>query len=324
MQKSLAGVGAAQMAAAMTLSGTLGVFVLASGQNPWNVVFFRCLFGAIGLLAYCLARGLLRPGLFTRRNLILALLAGAALVMNWVLLFSAYRLASISLATAVYNVQPFVLMGLGAWFLGERPSRRQLAWAVAAFVGVLLVLRVIPGGADAGSLAGMALGLAAGCLYAVTALLVKRLQGVPPQVLALVQTALGVAMLLPLADFGALPQVPLQWGCLVLLGLVHTSLMYILLYAGLQKLTSAAAAPISFIYPAVALLLDALVYGQRLAPGQWAGVALIFMAVAGVSLRGAIPHWRPGHALRPRPDPLSWKPSGTPRHPRTPETRDCA
>ncbi|WP_268630478.1 NAD-binding protein, partial [Escherichia coli] len=49
----------------------------------------------------------------------LALAAGAALVLNWVLLFSAYRLASISLATAVYNVQPFFLIGLGALFLGE-------------------------------------------------------------------------------------------------------------------------------------------------------------------------------------------------------------
>ena len=55
-------VGLAQMAAAMTLSGTLGVFVLESGQSAWSVVFFRCLFGALSLLAYCWARGLLRPG----------------------------------------------------------------------------------------------------------------------------------------------------------------------------------------------------------------------------------------------------------------------
>ena len=42
--------GLAQMAAAMTLSGTLGVFVLESGQSAWNVVFFRCVFGALSLL----------------------------------------------------------------------------------------------------------------------------------------------------------------------------------------------------------------------------------------------------------------------------------
>ena len=96
--------GLAQMAAAMTLSGTLGVFVLESGQSAWNVVFFRCLVRALSLLAYCWARGLLRPGLYTRRTLAGA--AGAALVLNWVLLFSAYRLASISLATAVTTCSP--------------------------------------------------------------------------------------------------------------------------------------------------------------------------------------------------------------------------
>ena len=212
--------GLAQMAAAMTLSGTLGVFVLESGQSAWNVVFFRCVFGALSLFLYCWARGLLKPGLFTPKTLALALAAGAALVLNWVLLFSAYRLASISLATAVYNVQPFFLIGLGVLFLGERPSRGKVAWSLVAFAGLLLVLRLgSPGAAGGGAyLSGLMLGLGAAALYAVTAIIVKRLKGIAPQVLALVQVTLGAVMLLPMADFNALPAQPAQWGCLVALG----------------------------------------------------------------------------------------------------------
>ncbi|WP_188589006.1 DMT family transporter, partial [Achromobacter denitrificans] len=220
MNPSSERIGLAQMAAAMTLSGTLGVFVLESGQSAWNVVFFRCVFGALSLFLYCWMRGLLKPGLFTARTLALALVAGAALVLNWVLLFSAYRLASISLATAVYNVQPFFLIGLGVLFLGERPTRGKLAWSVIAFAGLLLVLRLsTAGGADgAAYLTGLLLGLGAAALYGVTAIIVKRLKGIPPQVLALVQVTLGAVMLLPMADFGALPSAPLQWGYLVALG----------------------------------------------------------------------------------------------------------
>jgi len=286
MSTSQERTGLAQMAAAMTMSGTLGYFVLESGQSAWNVVFLRCVFGALGLLAYCAARGLLRPGLFTPRTLLLTLAAGAALVFNWVLLFSAYRLASISLATAVYNMQPFILIGLGVLFLGERPTHRKLAWSGAAFAGLLLVLGVTPAHlADVhGYLAGLALALGAGALYAVTAILVKRLTGIPPQVLALVQVSLGALMLLPMADFHAMPGTPAQWGCVVALGLAHTSLMYILLYSALQKLPTATAAPLSFIYPAVAMLVDYVAYGQRLSAGQWLGAGLIFLAVAGVSL----------------------------------------
>ncbi len=279
-------LGLAQMAAAMTLSGTLGVFVLESGQSAWNVVFFRCVFGALSLLLYCWARGLLKPGLFTARTLALALAAGAALVLNWVLLFSAYRLASISLATAVYNVQPFFLIGLGALFLGERPSRGKLAWSVVAFAGLLLVLRLTDTAGAGGSayLSGLLLGLGAAALYGVTAVIVKRLKGIAPQVLALVQVTLGAVMLLPMADFNALPAAPLQWGCLVALGVIHTCLMYILMYSAIQKLPTTSTAALSFIYPAVAILLDLVVYGHRMDATQVAGVALIFLAAAGVSL----------------------------------------
>lgn len=291
MNSSPERLGLAQMTAAMTLSGTLGVFVLESGQSAWNVVFFRCVFGALSLLAYCWARGLLRPGLFTKTTLAWALVAGAALVLNWVLLFSAYRLASISLATAVYNVQPFFLIALGTLFLGERPTRSKLMWSVIAFAGLLLVLQLQSTHLSTADryLLGLLLGLGAGALYAVTAIIVKRLKGVPPHVLALVQVTLGVFMLLPMADFSALPTAATQWGCLIALGIVHTCLMYILLYSAIQKLPTTSVAALSFIYPAVAILLDFLVYGQRLAPMQMAGVALIFLAAAGVSLNWRLP-----------------------------------
>lgn len=283
--------GLLQMAAAMTLSGTLGVFVMESGQSAWNVVFFRCVFGALSLFLYCWARGLLKPGLFTVKTLALALIAGAALVLNWVLLFSAYRLASISLATAVYNVQPFFLIGLGVLFLGERPSRGKVAWSLVAFAGLLLVLRLGDTGAAGGGayLSGLMLGLGAAALYGITAIIVKRLKGIPPQVLALVQVTLGAVMLLPMADFNALPAQPVQWGYLVALGLIHTCLMYILMYSAIQKLPTTSTAALSFIYPAVAILLDFVVYGHRMDATQVVGVALIFLAAAAVSLNW---NWR--------------------------------
>ncbi|ANY16073.1 DMT family transporter [Bordetella pseudohinzii] len=275
-----------QMAAAMTLSGTIGLFVLESGQSAWNVVFFRCLFGMLGLAAYAQHRGMLRHLRLSRRDWALALLSGAALVMNWVLLFSAYRLASISLATAVYHVQPFLLIGLGVLVLHEKLSRARLAWTALAFGGLLCILQWRHGPAPGGYLLGLSLGLGAAACYTLTALIVKQLKHVPPQVLALVQVSLGVVMLLPLADFSALPAAPAQWACLLALGLVHTSLMYILMYSAIQRLPTTSVAAMSFIYPAVAILLDLAVYGQRLGASQWLGVGLIFLAAAGVSLAG--------------------------------------
>src|SRR5579883_1320674 len=92
--------GAAEMTAAMTISGTIGWFVVMSGQGVAAVVFWRCLFGAVTLAVICAAMGYLRGGAITRRQLALAVLGGLAIVGNWLLLFAAYPRASISIATA--------------------------------------------------------------------------------------------------------------------------------------------------------------------------------------------------------------------------------
>jgi len=296
MKSPLGLSGRLEMIAAMGLSGTIGYFVVESGQSVWNVVFFRCLFGALSLFAYCWAKGLLTPWPFSAKTLMLATLSGVAIVLNWVLLFSSYGHASISVATAIYNTQPFFLILLGMILFGERPTGDALGFIALAFVGLLMVTQV-----QAGSLSwsgsyviGLLQALGAAFLYAVTSVIVKQLKGIPPHVIALVQAMLGTAMLLPLADFASLPTSSLQWGYLAVLGVVHTGIMYILLYAALQKLPTPVIAVLSFTYPAVAILIDYLAYGRDLSLGQWSGILLILLGSAGVNLK-----WRFGFG-RPR------------------------
>lgn len=80
MDKTLRG--ATEMTAAMTILGTIGYFVVLSGQAAVDVVFWRCAFGALALLAICTFQGLFRR-LFTVRQLAVAALGGVAIVVNW-------------------------------------------------------------------------------------------------------------------------------------------------------------------------------------------------------------------------------------------------
>ena len=309
MNLSLQQRGVLQMTAAMVISGTVGAFVFESGQSATNVVFFRCLFGALALGAYCAARGLFRREYLTQRVLLLAAAGGAAIVFNWVLLFASFHHASISIATAVYNTQPFMLIGLGVLFLGERISAARLGWIALAFAGLLLVVGLFgsPAGGHGGGAAasganawlGFALAMGAAMLYAVAALVIKRLQGTPPQLVAFLQVGLGVLLLAPLADFNAVPTATAPWLWLLGMGLLHTALMYILLYAAIQNLPTTRVAVLSFIYPAVALAVDHAFYGQHLGAWQWLGIGLIALGNLGVNLG-----WNPlqrsaGAATRP-------------------------
>jgi drug/metabolite transporter (DMT)-like permease len=278
--------GTAQLTTAMMLSGTLGVFVVESGAPPFDVVFFRVLFGALALGGYVTARGWLRDHGFTRRTLGLAVLGGVFIVFNWVLLFQSYANTSISVATVVYHTLPFYVVLLGALLFRERLTAAKAGWIAVAFAGLVLVSGVTPGDFTGGGsyLLGVGQALLAALLYGLSTLVTKRISGVRPHLIALVQVLVGIPLLLPFADFGAMRGAGWHWGWLVGLGLIHTGVMYVLMYAAYAKLPTAKIAVLAFVYPAVAMLTDWLVYGHHIGLVQALGVPLIVTASLKVTL----------------------------------------
>ncbi|ALE53462.1 DMT family transporter [Paraburkholderia sp. RL17-368-BIF-A] len=278
--------GAAEMSVAMLMSGTIGWLVVSSQQSAFNVVFFRCIFGGATLALVCAVLGFFRRKLFSWKMVGLALLGGAAIVANWVLLFAAYSRASISMATAVYNTQPFMLVALGAIVFRERISASTVLWLVLAFIGLVFVVKVEPAvlAVPGQYLVGIGYAVGAAAMYAVSSIITKHLKGTPPHLIALIQVSLGVVMLAPLVRFDALPATGVQWLELVVLGVVNTGLMYVLLYGAIQKLPTSMTGALSFIYPVVAIIVDRIAFGQTLAWIQVLGAVLILLAAAGVNL----------------------------------------
>lgn len=273
-----------EMVAAMLISGSIGWFVLVSGASVIEVVFWRCVIGGLTLLLVCALMGYLRRDLLSYSSLALAVLSGVAIVGNWLLLFASYAHASIAISTAVYNVQPFMLVLLAAVFLGEKITVPTLAWLGVAFIGMLAIVTAHGEQASSGAdyLSGIALALGAAFLYAVAALIIKRLKGVPPHLLALIQVSSGAVLLAPLVPWHSLTLSAPAWSALLTLGVVHTGLMYVLLYGAIQKLPTALTGALSFIYPIAAIFVDWLAFGHRLGWLQWSGVAAILLAAAGL------------------------------------------
>ena len=289
--------GSWEMVAAMLISGSIGWFVLVSGVSVIEVVFWRCVIGALTLLLVCAWLGYLRLDLLNWATLGLAVLSGVAIVGNWLLLFESYSRASIAISTAVYNVQPFMLVMLAALFLGEKITVQKLAWLSVAFLGMLAIVTAHGEQTSGGNyLVGIALALGAAFLYAIAALIIKRLKAVPPHLMALIQVVTGAVLLAPLVPWNGLPTSTNAWAALVTLGVVHTGLMYVLLYGAIQKLPTAITGALSFIYPIAAIFVDWIAFGHRLGWLQWLGVAAILLAAAGLQ-RGwwwRLPHGEEG------------------------------
>lgn len=272
------------MVAGGLLLGTIGVFFLEAGVDALTAVWFRCAFGAVTLLVWAALAGKLGELRLTRAGAFAALGSGVLVLANWALFFQAVSQTSIAVATVVFHVQPFWVMAIAAWRLGERISGAQAAAAVVALGGLALATGMLDGivaGAsiDARYLLGIALCLAASLSYAIVTLIAKSARSVTSLGLAFWQCAVGSVLALAGPLLHGVPAIGTTWLWLAGLGVLHTGLAYALLYAGMAQLSAGRIAVLQFVYPATAIAVDVLAYGRMLSLPQFIGVALMAAAL---------------------------------------------
>ncbi|WP_431049856.1 DMT family transporter [Roseateles sp. L2-2] len=288
--------GQALMVGGGLLLGTIGVFVEEAGQDPATTVWFRCVFGLAALLLWGAVRGQLRELVRLRGRALGAVLAvGLLTVVNWGLFFAAIPRCSIAVSTVVFHVQPFWLMAMGAFWLRERVTRAQWSAAAVALCGLTLATGIADelfaaGGAWTGMAggamgqSGYALGIGM-CLlgsvsYAAASFIAKlEADRAGSFALSAGQCVVGAVVLLPWPLMHGLPAFGASWGWLAGLGVLHTGLAYVVLYAGMARLGTGRIAVLQFVYPGTAVLVDWAVYGRALSLSQMVGVGLIAAAL---------------------------------------------
>lgn len=278
--------GTIQLVIAMVLSGTIGLFFLKSGAAPVTAAWARCVIGALAMGLVCALCGYFRTSGYTPRLAGIAVLGGLALVVNWALLFAAYSNTSIGIATVTYHLQPFMLILAAPLVLKESITRRQGAWVTLGFVGLVLIAQPWHSAPSSNYFLGLLQALAAAAFYAAATLIAKKLPGVRPHVTVFVQMIVGVVILAPLLEWSRLgDELTGGWSWLVGLGLIHTCVMYVLMYSAFPRLEAVTIAVLGFVYPVVALVVDVTVFGTRLGVAEIAGVAAILAAGVGNARR---------------------------------------
>ncbi|MDP8100001.1 DMT family transporter [Pasteurella atlantica] len=283
--------GLIEMLLAMVICGTIGLTVVLSGEEPSNLIFFRCLFGSLVLGFICFYKGLFQSTTYTKVFWVSSLIGGIALQLNWYLLFSAYNNASIGVATTVYNTQPFMMVFICALLFKEKITKSILFWLLVSFIGLYLISSTKVGVIETYDvyIVGILQALGTATLYAVASISAKYLVGFSPILIAFFQMALGILVFFPFAKFEIFSTSNFQEiTATITLGVVHTGLMYILLYGAIQKLEAYKVASLSFLYPVLALLIDRFYFDVHLVVVQVVGILLIFLGAAGINLRGFI------------------------------------
>src|SRR5687768_5282594 len=243
--------------------------------SPAMLVFVRCVVGAALLLPWTIATGQLRPAL--RHWKALLLFTALEMAGPWWLIAYAEKSLSSSLTGLLVAGVPFVA-ALAGLLLGEEDRLtpiRVLGMAIGVVgIGVLLGLDVE--GAQLLPLLAIGLvliGYATGPLVVTRAL--PEVPGVAASSIALVFTGIVYAPF-AIPEFDELDQVSLPgWASLVALGVVCTALALALFFALIREVGPQRALVITFVNPAVAVLLGVLLLDEPFTLGIALGLPLV-------------------------------------------------
>jgi drug/metabolite transporter (DMT)-like permease len=260
--------------------------VAVDDVTPVVLVFARCVIGAALLLPWTIAKGQLRPALRHWRALLLFTLLEMA--GPWFLIAYAEGSLSSSLTGLLVAGVPFVA-ALAARLVGEEERLtpvRILGMAIGVVgIGVLLGLDV----SGAQLLPLLAIGLVL-IGYATGPLVVSRalpeVSGVAASSIALFITAVVYA---PFAahDLGSVGDVSAPaWLSLLVLGVVCTALALALFFTLIREVGPQRALVITFVNPAVAVLLGVLLLGEPFTLGIALGLPLVLFGCVLATRRG--------------------------------------
>jgi drug/metabolite transporter (DMT)-like permease len=197
-------------------------------------------------------------------------------------------LTTASMSALLWAAEPILILGLAWLILRERLTRSLLACSLLAIIGVFLVIGVNTRIDSSGSFVGNLLILAGVLCCALYTVLTRRDASTldPVLLLAVQETAalLWALLIWPLelgsGEMTDLTAISLStWLWAVASGIVYYALAFWFYIVGLKKIPASLAGFFLNLIPIFAVGGAYLFLGERLAAVQWAGVALILVAV---------------------------------------------
>lgn len=263
---------------AMLIFGTIGLFVKNIELSSSEIALTR---GFIGGVTLILATIFLKKKISfeaIKNNLYLLIFSGLAVGLNWIFLFQGYKYTSISNATLSYYFAPVFVTILAPFILKEKLTLSKFLCVLMALVGMFCIVGVdgINGGSD---LIGIVYGLLAAGFYASVILMNKFLKEIDSIEITVIQLISATITLLPyvlyVEGLGILSVSSVSIPYILILGIVHTGIAYLLYFSSLQGLKGQTIAVLSYIDPVFAIIISAVILKEQLGFLQIIGGVLI-------------------------------------------------
>ncbi len=270
----------AKLAFAMTVFGTLGIFVR---NIPFPSSFIAMVRGFSGV-AFLLLLNLFRKKRIdfaaVKKNIPVLFASGAAIGVNWILLFEAYNYTSVATATLCYYFAPIFVTLASPFVLKEKLTPKKLLCVFCALFGMVFVSGVFESGKiQKSGFTGILLGIGAALFYSTVTLLNKKLKDITDTDKTIFQLLVASVVVTPyvfltenVATFDYSVKAVLL---LLTVGVFHTGFSYTLYFGSVGRLPAQTSALFSYIDPVVAIFLSAIVLKEGLSVFDIIGAVLI-------------------------------------------------
>ncbi len=265
----------------MLIFGSIGVFVKNINLPSMELAFFRAAIGSLFLVCASFFRSEKISFKSIKENLLILIISGVALGLNWIFLFQAYKYTTIPNATLSYYFAPMFVIMLSPIILNEKLTAIKIGFILMALVGLFLILNV--GGNTITSsynhLKGITYGLLGAVLYASVILMnkfIKNLSGFETTLIQL--TMAGIVLLLSILYKSNLNVTGIShktWIFIFVVGIVHTGIAYLLYFTSVKELNAQSIAILSYIDPISAVLISSIFLGETMTLIQIVGGMLI-------------------------------------------------
>ncbi|KAB7622972.1 DMT family transporter [Alkalilimnicola sp. S0819] len=267
----------------LSLLGLVPLFAKLLPLEAGGIIFYRCVFGGLALLAFLALRrtplALRRP-----RDLGLVVLGGVFLSVHWVTYFQAVQVSTVAVGVTAVFTYPAITVLLEPLFKGRLPGLMDTALAVVALLGVALIVPAVDLG-DA-TVQGVLWGVLSALLFATRNVIHRHwLRDYPPSQMMACQMLASVLILWPLAVSPA--QIGgYSWLGLLVLGIGFTAVAHSLFVGSMRHLPAKSVALIASLQPAYGILAAVILLGEVPGGRTLLGAGIV-LAVAMVEARRA-------------------------------------
>jgi drug/metabolite transporter (DMT)-like permease len=242
--------------------------VAAQSMHPFEVAFFRCLFGLVLVIPWIVRSG---PALSRSKNRGFYLLRAGVGVVSMVTWFYGITVVPLATATAVNFTAPLFATLAAVLILREDVRLRRWSAVVLGFAGVLVIMRPGSERLDVNLLI-LLLSSATAAMNNITVKFLARTEP-PGRIVAMFMLYLTPLSLIPALFVWQWPD-PTTFGALIGLGCLGT-IAHVSVARALAAADASACAPFEFARLPFAALIGFLWFGEVTDLWTWVGAAII-------------------------------------------------